>query len=169
MHLQQDDIDMLEDGNEGPEILQNDPGSLEEEERQDHREAAQAEELRVHAAAFANFSQPNHSLTVDGSPGTSIIPTSQIESMQVTLQFIEEIRSATLDNSNLYEAVIERLHNPEKGLIDISDPDVRLSLNLFMATTNASEETYKAYRQSILHCYPESQLLSLYSVKKLVG
>ncbi|KAF8270602.1 hypothetical protein EI94DRAFT_1570823 [Lactarius quietus] len=95
--------------------------------------------------------------------------TSRIDSIKVAQDFIKEIQAATLDNGNLDDDLIECLCNPPEHTADISDPNVRLSLDLFLAVTNASEETYKLCRDAILHRYPDSGVLSYYSVKKLVA
>lgn len=83
--------------------------------------------------------------------------------------FIHEIQSATLDNGKLDEEVVELLRHPEEALVDISNPDTRLSLDLFIACNNASEETYHGVRRSILKRFPETNVLSYYLVKKLVA
>ncbi len=62
-----------------------------------------------------------------------------------------------------------RLRNPCDKLTNISDPDIHLSLDLFLAVTNASEETYHACHDAILHCYPDSGILSYHAVKRLVA
>jgi hypothetical protein len=67
---------------------------------------------------------------------------SRIEHVKVAQQFIDEISAATFDNGKLDADVIERLRRPEEGPVDISDPDVRLALDLFMACENSSQQTY---------------------------
>lgn len=104
----------------------------------------------------------------DNLPAATVA-TSRIESIKVTQEFIKEIQAASLDNGNLDEAVINQLRNPLEEPNDISDPDIRLSLDLFLATTNASEETYNACHDAIHRRYPDSGVLSHYSVKKLVA
>lgn len=94
---------------------------------------------------------------------------SRIETIKTTQAFITEMQSATLDNGNLDESLLNQLRHPLKQPTNISDPDERLSLDLFLAMTNASEETYNACRNAILHRYPDSHVLSHYSVKKLVA
>ncbi|KAF8262723.1 hypothetical protein EI94DRAFT_1553155, partial [Lactarius quietus] len=94
---------------------------------------------------------------------------SHIDSIKVAQDFIKEIQAATLDNRNLDDALIDRLRNPPEYPADISDPNVQLSLDLFLAVTNASEETYKLCHDAILRRYPDSGVLSYYSVKKLVA
>lgn len=94
---------------------------------------------------------------------------SRIEHVKVAQQFIEEISAATFDNGKLDDDVIQRLRMPVEGPADISDPDIRLSLDLFMACENSSQQTYTAARQSILRRFPDSEILSYHLVKKLVA
>jgi hypothetical protein len=67
--------------------------------------------------------------------------------------------------------VIHRLHNPQAGNepISISDPDIHLSLGLFLAVTNASKETYRSCHDEILLRYPDSGVLSYHAVRRLVA
>ena len=101
----------------------------------------------------------------DDSPTT----VSCIENIKITQEFIKEIRVATLENGNLDDDVIHQLRNPPEEPTNISDSDVRLSLDLFLAVTNASEETYHASHDAILRRYPDSGVLSYHAVKKLVA
>lgn len=94
---------------------------------------------------------------------------SRIENIKITQEFIKEIQAATLENGNLDDDVIHRLRNPPQEPTSISDPDTHLSLDLFLAVTNASEETYHASRNAILRRYPDSGVLSYHAVKKLVA
>ena len=66
---------------------------------------------------------------------------SRIEHVKLAQQFIDEISATTFDNGNLDANVIECLRNPEEGPVDISDPDIRLSLDLFMACEYSSQQT----------------------------
>lgn len=99
----------------------------------------------------------------------SAAATSHIETIKITQDFVKEIETATLNNGNLKEDVIHRLHNPQEGPTDLSDPNTLLSLELFLATTNASEATYKSSRDAIQQCYPDSGVLLYHSVRNLVA
>ena len=92
-----------------------------------------------------------------------------IEHVNLVQKFIQEILAATLKNGNLDPDVIERLCNPEEGPVDISDPDICLALDLFIACEKSSQSTYSSAREAILHRLPESKLLSYHAVKKLVA
>jgi hypothetical protein len=94
---------------------------------------------------------------------------SRIENIQFTQQLIQEISNATLDKDKLDADVVEELRNPTTDPVDISDPDIRLSLDLFMDCGNASVSTYAAVRTSVLRRLPEANILSFHSVEKLVS
>jgi hypothetical protein len=94
---------------------------------------------------------------------------SRIEHVRTAQEFIAEISRATYHNSKLDESTIDRLENPFEDLVDISDPAIRLSLDLFLSCGNASEETYNDVRRSILIPYPDAGVLSYYLVKKCVA
>jgi hypothetical protein len=145
-----------------------DPGDFDEVE---HREAVQAAELHAHAEALRALDQPEQPLASGADEEADDLPAtaSRIESIKITQEFIKEIHAATLDNGNLDEDVIYHLRNPLEEPVDISDPDIRLSLDLFLALTNASEDAYKSCRDAILRRYPDSEILSYHSVKKLVA
>jgi hypothetical protein len=67
--------------------------------------------------------------------------------------FVQCLKEATLENSGLEEEDIERLRNPTAILPDhLDDRYLRLSIDVFLACTNASEETYKSVRAAILRC-----------------
>ncbi|KAF8165806.1 hypothetical protein B0H34DRAFT_856073 [Crassisporium funariophilum] len=50
-------------------------------------------------------------------------------------QFIQLISSATLDKDKLEPSTLHRLQNPKTEPVDISDPDMCLSLNLSLLVT----------------------------------
>jgi hypothetical protein len=135
-----------------------DPGGLEELD--------ELETVRAHNFALA---LGQSELPSEDTSGDLPAATSRIENIKVTQAFIKEIHAATLDNGNLESAIINQLRNPLEEPTDISDPDIQLSLKLYMAITNASDETYTTCRNAILGRYPDSCILSHHSVKKLVA
>ena len=156
------------DRNHLPQSGRNSPLDLNEQDEQ--AAAAQENMLQAQAAALrvllgdddeANPQQDDEELPA--------LVQSRIEHVNLAQKFIQEISAATLENGNLDPDVIERLRNPEEGPVDISDPDVRLSLDLFMACEKSSQSTYTAAREAILRRLPESNLLSYHAVKKLIA
>lgn len=93
---------------------------------------------------------------------------STIHDIQNTEQFIEALKNATLDDEPLPEHVIHNLRNPLQEPVDISDPDLRFSVDLYLAINNASEKTYNAARAASLKRHPEDNVLSYHLVKKAI-
>lgn len=91
---------------------------------------------------------------------------SRIEHLRFAQQSIAQVSRATLDNGGLDDY----LKHPEEGPVDISDPDTRLSLDVFLSCTNASaKQTYVDVRNAILRRFPDSNILSYHKVKGLVA
>ena len=154
------------------------PNSSDVDEHEQQDAVLQAE-WRAHATAIQALNQlrsDSATPSVTGSnqePGDGGTPPnlSHIENIKFTQEFIQDISAATLENGHLDSDVIHRLRNPQAcdEPIGISDPDIRLSLGLFLAVTNASEETYRSCRDEILLRYPDSGVLSYHAVRRLVA
>ncbi|KAJ7131581.1 hypothetical protein C8R43DRAFT_832208, partial [Mycena crocata] len=83
--------------------------------------------------------------------------------------FIKALDGATLDNGDLPADVVHRLRNPIQSCVDIKDnKDFRLSLDLFLADTYASEATYKKSVDGVHRHSPHVKLLSHYEIKKQI-
>ncbi|KAJ6525541.1 hypothetical protein DFH09DRAFT_846468, partial [Mycena vulgaris] len=92
-----------------------------------------------------------------------------IESVRNTQLFIRALEGATLEGSGLDEDVIDRLRNPIQECVDISDDkDFRLSLDILLADTYASEETYESTRAGIQKHTPAIGMLSHHQIRKQV-
>ncbi|KAI1782310.1 hypothetical protein LXA43DRAFT_847035, partial [Ganoderma leucocontextum] len=95
------------------------------------------------------------------------------EDLKISLEYTRLVQEATLENSGLDDEVIARLRHPIEEECTIPDPDTRLSIDLYLAVGNASEETYKAVCDAICRRMPEATLLSFYmarsAVEKLTG
>lgn len=132
---------------------------------------ADINELRARMAILERLDAEGPS--VSASDVTPLIeeeePMSRFENIRFTQQIVQEISSARLENDKLEPDVLERLRNPVSQPVDISDPDLRLSLDLFMACSHASEATYNAVRDSILRRFPNLEILSYYSVRNRVS
>ncbi|KAJ7272743.1 hypothetical protein B0H12DRAFT_1177387, partial [Mycena haematopus] len=96
-------------------------------------------------------------------------PLSAIEDIQTAQLFIQALEGASLDESGLDAEVIHRLQNPIQECVDISDnKDFRLSLDIYLADTYASEATYEATRQGILRRSPDIEMLSHHRIKTAI-
>ncbi|KAJ7589530.1 hypothetical protein C8J56DRAFT_1004281 [Mycena floridula] len=79
--------------------------------------------------------------------------------------------TSALEASTLHDLgadLANKIKNPIQETLTIDDPDHRLSLDLYLALTNASEAAYNLVSAVVRHRYPESDILSYYRVKKLV-
>ena len=125
------------------------------------------------AAADADLAHGNgneEDLYEDNSTGIPEPPSrSRIESIKICQEFISQLSNATLDNGKLDAPTLDRLRNPVEGNYDISDKDTRLSLDLFLATDNASDAVYNYVRDAIHRHSPDIHVLSLYHVKELAS
>ena len=97
------------------------------------------------------------------------IPQSRIESVRIAQSFIEEIKNATLDNGKLEPAATERLRHPDEEIVDLSDPDLHYSLDLYMSCINASEATYNSARQAAIRQFPQVEVLSHHRAKTIIA
>ena len=86
-----------------------------------------------------------------------------------TLAAIQEIGNASL-STQFDEDDLLRLKNPAMEELDISDPYFRLSLEMYLILTNASQETYRELIAALLRCHPEARgrLLSYDQIKRRV-
>ena len=106
----------------------------------------------------------------DGDDDSGIYETtSPICHVRFVQELIREISSATLEHDKLDPDMLYNLRHPDTEPIDISDPDTRLSLDIFTSCNNASEATYNAVHESVLHRFPNITILSYHSVKKFVS
>ncbi len=97
---------------------------------------------------------------------------SHLENLRVAQQFLRAISTATLDDGKLDTSVLYELRNPQKDPPDeLQNPDIRLSLDLFISCKHSSQKTYKSVCESIQHRFPEANLnlLSYYSANKMVA
>lgn len=105
--------------------------------------------------------------TADDSDNLDPVP-ARIEDIQITIDFIKMVKEATLSNGGLDDDCIERLINPIQEELDISDPDLRFSLDLFLATSNSSERTYNEAAAAARRRHPDP-VLTHHEIKKKVA
>ena len=167
-----DDSDPLQRDSTNGSMSDFDPGYLGEHEQQDAALQAERDACAMAFRALNQLGSDSDTLLATGSDeelGGTPTNLSRIENIKLTQEFIQGISTATFENGCLDDDLIHCLRNPCNELTSISDPDIRLSLDLFLAVTNASEETYHACRNAILRRYPDSGVLSYYAVKRLVA
>ncbi|KAJ7669959.1 hypothetical protein DFH06DRAFT_1037923, partial [Mycena polygramma] len=96
------------------------------------------------------------------------LPEEGLEDIVQAQQFIAAVRNASLDNGDLDPDCVQRLRHPIEEELDVSDPDLRYSLDLFIATSGASDKTYTDVREANLRRHPEDEILTHYQIKKKV-
>jgi len=164
------DNDRLNEDNPEPSSQENlrernEPNILDEDDDVLARDIAGQLQLRAMIAETNAQSIEVFTGCIEDTP----VVKSHIENVRLTQQFIQEISTATLDNGKLDEDVVWRLRNPVEGSVDITNPDIRLSLDLFIGCKHTSEATYHAVWDAILQHFPDSNVLSYHLVKKLVA
>jgi hypothetical protein len=100
-------------------------------------------------------------------PKVAFVP--QLADLRMSQEFINVLKAATLDNGGLDEGVLQRLRQPLKEPLDASNPDLWLSLDLFLSCSNASEETYHSSRVAILRRHPDDEILSYGRIKSKIA
>ncbi|KAG6882434.1 hypothetical protein C0993_010554, partial [Termitomyces sp. T159_Od127] len=94
---------------------------------------------------------------------------SNLDDLRIAAQFIEGLRTATLEKSNMSVEDIKRLREaPSDSFDEINDRHFVKALRTFLATTNASEHTYEDVRTAHQDCYPDDPYLSYYQVQRRV-
>jgi hypothetical protein len=92
-----------------------------------------------------------------------------LEDLRIAQQFVRAVNAGTLAEEPLPPEVIKRLLDPIQTTVDIdSMPGLRLSLDIYLAVSNASEQTYHSVRDAIIRAYPNSEVLSYDRVKKVL-
>ena len=64
---------------------------------------------------------------------------------------------------------VEHMRNPPCEKLVIDNPDLCLSLDIFLAISHASNETYKLVRDAIIRSYPDLEILSLDQIKRCIA
>ncbi|EAU82543.2 hypothetical protein CC1G_11002 [Coprinopsis cinerea okayama7 len=112
-------------------------------------------------------------------PEEAEIPPSRIDHIEIVNQFIRDIRGATLEGSGLPDHVIDALTNPQlpDNGVDEDDPqfqsqltneDERFQLDVYLATSSASESVYNGVASAHNRRYPNTPLKSLYLARQHV-
>ncbi|KDQ05773.1 hypothetical protein BOTBODRAFT_82929, partial [Botryobasidium botryosum FD-172 SS1] len=88
-----------------------------------------------------------------------------IDEHRIANAYIEALQHASLDDENLPPDVLERLRSP-RAPPRIDDPDIILSLRLYLSSPSISVDAYNAVCEAVRLRHPEDNLLSFDEVKK---
>lgn len=85
-----------------------------------------------------------------------------IDDIKIALKFIDALKTASLDSElePLEKELLEQICHPPEEILTIDNPDHRLSLDIFLSISNASEESYNSVCTAILCRYPDSKILT---------
>ena len=102
----------------------------------------------------------------------SIFENTCLEDLLTSIEFIRALQSASHDDTHckMDQNAIQRLRNPPTTPFDISSlPDLRLGLDLFLANTNSSIESFNANRDAILRRHPIDHVPSYEQMKRHIS
>ncbi len=113
--------------------------------------------------------RPDEHVDSDNDTPNNDLAMSSLEDLQKSLYFISLITRASLGDAycGMEEDDIESLRDPiaDPSCADEEvNPDFHLSLDVYLACINASQDTYTRTLDAIRCQYPESQMLSYYQV-----
>ncbi len=154
--------------------LQDKPSQRDSSEESDDEISSQdsGEDMQIQTEALQNLARHTIAPAEESDSGDEQVPrpsVSHIEHVKLAQEFIQEINQATLDNGKLDADATYRLRHPSEDTIDLSDPDLRFSLDLYMSCINASEATYNGVRDAIKRRFPDLELLSHYQANKTIS
>jgi len=95
-----------------------------------------------------------------------LVKSATLESIKISLDFIQELKAALLDNGHLAPEVLSWLKNSPSNTIDLTASE-QFSLELFFWTHNSPQHVYTSVKKVIEQQYSQSELLSLEKVKQL--
>lgn len=95
----------------------------------------------------------------------------RLSDIKLAMDFIRALEVASLDDEHnrLSEDAVERLRNPPTSPVDVSDPDFRLALDLFLAHLQSSQESYTLTREAILRRHPDDNIPSYDQMKRRIA
>jgi hypothetical protein len=93
----------------------------------------------------------------------------RLQDAQDAMAFITALCKASLDDSfaRLPPEALDCLQNPPQALLDVTDPDLLMSLKLFFADTTI--KAYDLIRAAITERHPDDDIYSYYRVKQLAS
>ena len=94
-----------------------------------------------------------------------LLDKTELSDLKESLLFIKALRETSLDDTTLEKDDLYRLRNPPTEPPDISDPDVRLSLDIFIALDQSSQDAYRKVRTAITRRFPACNILTFEQVR----
>ncbi|CDO76955.1 hypothetical protein BN946_scf184685.g1, partial [Trametes cinnabarina] len=93
-----------------------------------------------------------------------------MDDMKRALDFIKLLKGASLDSvhAGLSAETRNQLRNPPQHVLEIDDPNVLMSIELYVTLSNTSQHYYEDVRQLFMKHKPDAELLSYHQVKRRV-
>ena len=92
-----------------------------------------------------------------------------VADLLIAQSFINRIKNATLNNGSMDPQSVDQLRNPYTEVLDTSDPNLRQSLDFYLATKLASRDTYKKSVVAVQWQNPEHELLSFHGIEQKIA
>lgn len=94
----------------------------------------------------------------------------KLDHIKQAMEFILALEKASLDDrfSKLGPEALWRLRNPPTCPANITTPDLRLGLDLFLSTINSSQQTYTDTRKAILRRHPDDDIPTYNQIKSQI-
>nr|GAT53133.1 predicted protein [Mycena chlorophos] len=186
--VMQDSRQALDDnsGNDDAHDEDADPGSLEALEKEDRSGSGEDNDEppppppppsppppppRSPSPPPRNPTPPPPPQQPDTPPKPPWDPLLVLEEIAVVQEIMKGLDDASLasEHSRLHPHVAEMLENPIEEEVDLSDPDIRLAVDMFMAVEGkAAESVYENMRKAFQRRSPDVEIMSYYRVKKFV-
>lgn len=96
------------------------------------------------------------------------LPEPKLEQLKIAMEFINELRAASHENSGLPDEVRHGVLHPIQEAFQIDDPDHHLSLEIYLATANGSRESYNLITKAVERRNPSNKLLSYSQISRRV-
>ncbi|KAG2337321.1 hypothetical protein BDR05DRAFT_1005135 [Suillus weaverae] len=142
---------------------QNEPENPRQDPLQDVRQRSPLPDIDGDAKEIP-WHNPLNDLDVDDLFRSAWLP-----NLQCDMSFICSLWSITLsDRVGLKGEDLQRLQNPPRFPCQIDNPCEELAISLFLALQHLSEVAYDNIRNTVQKRYPDSEVPSLYRVKKLI-
>jgi hypothetical protein len=128
----------------------------------------EAEAEATHSTQDGNSESPSTAAYVDLEELSNI---AHLKDMKMAMEYIRALETASLDddNNHLDEEIVQRLRNPRTSPVDVSDPNFRLGLDLFLASIKTTQENYNLTREAVLRRHPEDTIPSYDQMKRRVA
>ena len=102
-------------------------------------------------------------------PPHNDLPRSKIKHVSFAQEFARLVSEATLENGKLPPRTLHRLQNPQLPLPNIDDPQIRTSIDIYLALSKSSREAYHNVQQALAARTPPIQLLSYHAVVQVIA